>query len=115
VLFSAWHLLRDVVDVLMEAAPRELDVREVHQALSGLRGVLSVHDLHVWTLGQRRLALSCHLVVSESRPASALLSDAYAVLGTRFGIDHATLQVEPEAFADETPRSICNLGCLPDA
>jgi cobalt-zinc-cadmium efflux system protein len=115
VLFSAWHLLRDVVDVLMEAAPRELDVREIHQALLGLREVLSVHDLHVWTLGQRRLALSCHLVVSDTRPASALLSEAYAVLGARFGIDHATLQVEPEAFADETPRSICSVGCLPEA
>ncbi len=114
VLFSAWHLLRDVVDVLLEAAPRELDVREVHEALSGLRDVRSVHDLHVWTLGQRRVALSCHLVVSDARAASALLSEAYAILGARFGIDHATLQLEPEAFADETPRSICNVGCLPE-
>jgi cobalt-zinc-cadmium efflux system protein len=114
VLFSAWHLLRDVVDVLMEAAPRELDVGDVHAALEGLGDVRSVHDLHVWTVGPGRVALSCHLVVGDARSATALLSEAYAVLGSRFGIDHATLQVEPESFADETPLSICNIGCVPE-
>jgi cobalt-zinc-cadmium efflux system protein len=115
VLFSAWHLLRDVVDVLMEAAPREVDVADVHAALAGLRDVRSVHDLHVWTVGPGRIALSCHLVVGDARSATALLSEAYALLGARFGIDHATLQVEPESFADETPLSICNVGCVPEA
>jgi cobalt-zinc-cadmium efflux system protein len=111
VLISAWRLLREVVDVLMEAAPRELDVDAVHASLCGLGGVRSVHDLHVWTVGQGRIALSCHLVVADASSTQALLSEAYAVLGARFGIDHATIQVEPEAFADETPLSICNVGC----
>lgn len=115
VIFSAWHLLRDVVDVLMEAAPRGLDVGDVHGELARLRDVRSVHDLHVWTVGQGRIALSCHLVVSDARSATALLSEAYTVLGARFGIDHATIQVEPESFADETPRSICSGGCVPEA
>jgi cobalt-zinc-cadmium efflux system protein len=114
VLFSAWHLLREVVDVLMEAAPRELDVRDVHSALARLSAVRSVHDLHVWTVGQGSIALSCHLVVSDPGVSTALLNEAYAVLGARFGIDHATIQVEPEAFADETPRSICGGGCVSD-
>jgi cobalt-zinc-cadmium efflux system protein len=111
VLLSAWQLLREVVDVLMEAAPRELDVDAMHEALMGLRGVRSVHDLHVWTVGQGRVALSCHVVVADAASTQALLSEAYSVLGARFGIDHATIQVEPEAFADETPLSICNVGC----
>ena len=115
VLFSAWHLLRDVVDVLMEAAPRGLDVGEVHEALVRLPDVRSVHDLHVWTVGQGRIALSCHLVVTDARASTAVLSEAYAVLGARFGIEHATLQLEPEAFADETPLSICNVRCVPEA
>jgi len=114
VLYSAWHLLREVVDVLMEAAPRELDVGDVHAALARLGAVRSVHDLHVWTVGQGRIALSCHLVVSDALVSTALLSEAYAVLGARFGIDHATIQVEPEAFAHETPRSICGGGCVPE-
>jgi cobalt-zinc-cadmium efflux system protein len=115
VLFSAWHLLREVVDVLMEAAPRRLDVGDVHQALMSLRQVRSVHDLHVWTVGQGRVALSCHVVVADASSPQVLLSEAYAVLGARFGIDHATIQVEPEAFADETPLSICNVGCVPES
>jgi len=114
VLFSAWHLLREVVDVLMEAAPRELDVDQVHAALAGLAGVRSVHDLHVWTVGHGSIALSCHLVVADEGSATSLLSEAYAVLGARFGIEHATLQVEPETFADETPLSICGGGCVPE-
>jgi cobalt-zinc-cadmium efflux system protein len=111
VIYSSWHLLREVVDVLMEAAPRDLDVDAVHAALSRLRDVRSVHDLHVWTLGSARLALSCHLVVRDASASTALLSEAYAVLGARFGIDHATIQVEPESFAEETPRSICGGRC----
>ena len=51
------------------------------------------------------------LVVVDASAPTALLSEAYSVLGARFGIDHATIQVEPEAFADETPISICNVGC----
>jgi cobalt-zinc-cadmium efflux system protein len=114
VLASAWHLLREVVDVLMEAAPRGLDVDQVRDALAALAGVRSVHDLHVWTVGHGSIALSCHLVVTDDDRAPSLISDAYAVLGARFGIDHATLQVEPEAFANETPRSICRGGCVPE-
>jgi cobalt-zinc-cadmium efflux system protein len=115
VIFSAWHLLREVVDVLMEAAPRGLEVADVHEALARLREVRSVHDLHVWTLSHGRVALSCHLVVADAGVSTALLSEAYQVLGARFGIDHATIQVEPEAFADETPRSICHGSCLPES
>lgn len=110
VLFSAWHLLRDVVDILMEAAPRGLDVEAVRQALAALDRVRGVHDLHVWTVGNGQVALSCHVTVPEAGDATPLLSNAYDVLGRRFGIDHATIQVEPESFAGETPRSICK-GC----
>ena len=63
------------------------------------------------TKHQGRVALSCHLVVADAGSTQALLCEAYTVLGARFGIDHATLQVEPETFADETPLSICNVGC----
>jgi cobalt-zinc-cadmium efflux system protein len=110
VLFSGWHLLRDAIDVLMEAAPRGLDVDALRSALADLEPVRSVHDLHVWTVGNGQVALSCHLVVPEERHATPLLTQAYELLGTRFGIDHATIQVEPETFAGSTPRSICH-GC----
>jgi cobalt-zinc-cadmium efflux system protein len=113
VLVSAWQLIREAVDVLMEAAPRGLDVDGVRRDLGALAGVCSVHDLHVWTLGQGRVALSCHLVVARVERCEALLTDAYTLLGNRHGIDHATIQVEPESLADASPRSVCALACDP--
>jgi len=113
VLGSSWHLIREAVDVLMEAAPRGLDVDGVRRDLCALAGVRSVHDLHVWTLGQGRVALSCHLVVARIERAEALLTDAYTLLGNRHHIDHATIQVEPESLAHASPRSVCALGCDP--
>jgi cobalt-zinc-cadmium efflux system protein len=111
VLYSAWHLLREAVDVLMEAAPRGVDVDVVRGALAGVPDVRSVHDLHVWTVGSAQVALSCHVVVPHEGRTTSLLQEIYQVLGSRFGIDHATIQVEPESFAGQTPRSICNGAC----
>lgn len=108
VLFSAWHLLREAVDVLMEAAPRGLDIDDVRGALIDVADVRSVHDLHVWTVGNGQVALSCHVVVPGEGSRSTLLSEIYQVLGSRFGIGHATIQVEPESFAGQTPQSVCS-------
>jgi len=113
VLLSGWHLIREATDVLMEAAPRSLDPNDVLAALSGLDEVRSVHDLHVWSVGSGQVALSCHLVVARDGGCTPLLSRAYALLGSRFGIDHATIQVEPEEFAGQTPRALCGGGCDP--
>ena len=113
VLVSAWHLVREAVDVLMEAAPRGVDLEAVRRDLVALTGVSSVHDLHVWTLGQGSVALSCHLVVARVEHSENLLTDAYSQLGGRHGIDHATIQIEPESLADASPRSVCALGCDP--
>ena len=113
VLASSWALIREAVDVLMEAAPRGLDVDGVRRDLGALAGVRSVHDLHVWTLGHGRVALSCHLVVARVEHSELLLTDAYTLLGNRHRIDHATIQVEPESLADASPRSVCALGCDP--
>lgn len=111
VVWSAWHLIREALDVLMEAAPQGLDPDAILEALCGMAGVRSVHDLHVWSLGSRQIALSCHVVVSAEVPGDSLLSQTYALLGSRFGIDHATIQVEPETFAEETAHSLCGGGC----
>jgi len=110
VLVSAWHLLREAVDVLMEAAPRHLDLEQIEAALAGLPGVRQVHDLHVWTIGNGEISLSCHLVAA-GEGSDGLLSEAYLLLGSRFGIDHATVQIEPPRFAGQTPRSVCAGAC----
>ncbi len=106
VVASAWTLLRDVVNVLMEAAPRHLDVDGIRAALRAVDGVSEVHDLHVWSVGSTEVSLSCHLVVPEDGRSTPLLQRVYAMLGREFGITHATIQVEPPDFAHETPHSI---------
>lgn len=113
VLVSAWHLLRDAVDVLMEAAPRGVDLAAIGEALAALQGASEVHDLHVWTIGSGETSLSCHLVVSGEQEGTALLSDACALLSSRFGIGHATVQIEPEGFSGATPGEPCAGACSP--
>jgi len=80
----------------------------VRGALIDVADVRSVHDLHVWTVGNGQVALSCHVVVPSEGSRSTLLSEIYQVLGSRFGIGHATIQVEPESFAGQTPQSVCS-------
>ena len=54
------------------------------------------------------MCLSCHLVVPDAVPAREVLTSAYQLLGEEFGIDHATIQIEPQEFAELTPRAVCN-------
>jgi cobalt-zinc-cadmium efflux system protein len=98
-LVGSWALIRDSVAILMESTPRAVDPSRLKAALQSLPGVTEVHDLHVWTVGSRRLALSAHLVSSCAEEA---LQAAQAMLENEFGIRHSTLQVEhPERFRSE--------------
>ena len=94
VLFAAWNLVRDAVDILMEAAPGHLDVEEIRGALAGLPGVTSVHDLHVWTIGNREISLSSHLVCPPGGNPNEVLQAVQSVLRERFSIRHSTVQIE---------------------
>ena len=92
ITWSTWGLLRQSVDLAMDAVPAGVDQAAVQAALEGLPGVVEVHDLHIWGLSTTRTALTAHLVLS--RPDPALVQAACAMLHDRFGLDHATLQVE---------------------
>lgn len=94
ILVGTWGLLRDSLDLALDAAPAGLDLDEVRGYLEGLPGVSAAHDLHVWNLSTTETALTVHLV--RDTPAdAAFLADAQTGLRVRFGIGHATLQVEP--------------------
>jgi cobalt-zinc-cadmium efflux system protein len=95
VIYSAWDLLRDTVGVLMEGAPRHIDVDEVRNCLMALPCVVAIHDLHVWTITSGMESLSCHVVVEEGQSYCDTLTEVRATLHGRFGIDHLTIQVEP--------------------
>ncbi len=94
ILWSSWRLLRESVDVLLEATPAQIASEEVREALVAVDGVTGVHDLHIWTVTSGLIALSSHVEVSGARPWEAVLRDITATLRERFGIAHVTLQPE---------------------
>jgi cobalt-zinc-cadmium efflux system protein len=104
IIWSAWRLLRDTVNVLLEAAPASVNVTAVQEALCLTPGVAGVHDLHVWSVASNFVALSGHIRL-RSAPTSAdhqrLLSDLRQMLHDRFGIEHVTLQLEAPQLVEE--------------
>jgi cobalt-zinc-cadmium efflux system protein len=92
ITWGTWGLLRQSVDLAMDAVPPGIDCLAVQAALAALPGVTEVHDLHIWGISTTRSALTAHLVLD--RPNPALVPLACAMLHDRFGLDHATLQVE---------------------
>ena len=93
VLIGTWELLKESLDLVMDVAPSNVSVREVRDFLSGLPGVHSVHDMHVWNLSPTEPALTAH-IVREEPSDNSFLSGALGELRARYGIRHATLQVE---------------------
>ena len=89
----AWKLLRGTIDILLEASPRDISMDAIEVAMRGVPGVRSVHDLHVWTISSGFVAMSGH-VEAIDRPSSDVLHDLLHLLSEKFGIEHATLQVE---------------------
>ena len=100
IVYSSWRLLTESVSVLMESAPRGIDVDAVRDTLFGVPGVHSVHDLHVWTITSGMDSLSAHVVVADGHPAAPLLVEIRRRLAARFGIHHVTIQIEPEDFEE---------------
>ncbi len=99
ILIGTWGLLKDSVNLALDAAPRGVDVEAIRDALGGLAGVTAVHDLHVWGLSTTGTALTAHLC-HDRADSAALLEEAHALIRRRFGIGHSTLQLEAEPLAD---------------
>jgi cobalt-zinc-cadmium efflux system protein len=97
VLISSWRLLKEPFDVLMEAAPADLDVDNMGAAICRVDGVRSVHDLHVWTVTAGFPALAAHVVVARGSDRDQIRQRLEMELGESFGIEHTTLQMEEEA------------------
>ena len=104
VLGSAWSLIREALDVLMETVPAHLDPEEIRSQLLDVPGVSALHCLHVWTIGSGEVSLSSHLVVDSESEAESLLQQVRDRLANRFGIDHTTIQIEVEEPGREETR-----------
>lgn len=94
ILPRALRLGREALRVLVQAAPDGIDLDDVHRSLAGIDGVADVHDLHVWTLTSEMDVLTAHVAVTDNGSTQAVLTTARAMLAERFGLAHATLQVE---------------------
>ncbi|MEW5321552.1 cation diffusion facilitator family transporter [Geobacillus thermoleovorans] len=94
ILTGAFAVVKQTVHILMEGTPAAIDHAEVKAALSGIDGVIEVHDLHIWTITSGLDSLSCHLLIEDGRDAQVILQRAIDLVETRFHIRHATIQIE---------------------
>lgn len=98
IVFGSLGVLKEAFDLSMDAAPPSIDVAAVRAFLGGCPGVSEVHDLHIWPLSTTETALTAHLVRAEGGD-DAFLKSVCQELHARFGVGHATLQVEAESLA----------------
>jgi len=103
VLYSSWGLVREGVDILMEAVPSHIDLDELRDDLLAVDGTEEVHDLHVWCLTSRQFALSAHCVVAPAADHDRVLADMSHLLEVKFNIHHMTVQLERDSRREHEP------------
>src|SRR5207244_12216313 len=96
ILWSAWAIVRETLNILLEGMPRGVKLDEVVTALGRIEGVLGVHDLHVWSLGSEVHALSCHVLIADLplHASDRLLQVVKEQLHQQFRIDQTSIQFE---------------------
>ena len=96
IVWTAWGIVRDSLNILLEGLPKGLELSRVTGAIRAIEGVLDVHDLHIWSLGSHAHALSCHVLIEDMPPSrsQAILQAVNQVLGQKYQIHHTTLQFE---------------------
>jgi cobalt-zinc-cadmium efflux system protein len=105
IVVSAWRLLRESVDVLLESTPAGIDVGRLEEGITAIPGVQCVHDVHVWTVTSGFLAMSAHISVLDAADYNRVMVAAQSLVRERFGITHATLQMETPALEALLPES----------
>jgi cobalt-zinc-cadmium efflux system protein len=107
IVWTAWDITRESLNILLEGLPRGLELKEVVGAIQEIDGVLDVHDLHIWSLGSNSHALSCHVLIADMPPSQSdhILRCVNGVLGERFRVHHTTVQFEHMSCA------ISDTGC----
>lgn len=105
IFWQTWGLLRESVEMSLGAVPRGIDYDKVRMALRTLPGVARVHHVHIWPMSTTETVLTAHLVMPAGHPGDAFLGEAQAMLAAKFGIGHATLQVEIVGEEAEAPHA----------
>jgi len=96
VVWTAWGIIRESLNILLEGLPAGLELRSVTEAIREIEGVMDVHDLHIWSLGSSAHALSCHVLIEDMPPSQSdgILHRVNHLLGDRFHVHHTTIQFE---------------------
>jgi cobalt-zinc-cadmium efflux system protein len=94
ILISSLRLLREALHVIMEGVPFDLDLPDVGKSMAAIEGVVSVHDLHIWSIASGVIALSAHVTMRDASQWQAVLAQLQTMLHDRFDIHHTTLQPE---------------------
>ena len=94
ILPRTWSLLREAVDILLEATPKGVDMQEVRRHMLGIAGVADVHDVHAWTITSGMNVLAAHVVLQAGADASGVLERVERCLADDFDIEHSTVQLE---------------------
>jgi cobalt-zinc-cadmium efflux system protein len=103
IIYSAWRLLWDVVNILMQGVPPHIDLDNIRQTMLSVDGVKGLCDLHIWSLTSQLDMLSAHVVVEDMGRNKEILEKLTRLINDEFGINHVTLQIEDEALGT------CNL------
>ena len=94
IVFGTWGLLKSAIGLALDAVPEGLDAAGVRAHLLSLPGVAGLHDLHIWGMSTTETALTCHLIMPDGHPGDTVLNEMAQQLHHRFGIQHATIQIE---------------------
>jgi cobalt-zinc-cadmium efflux system protein len=94
ILPRTWHLLRDAIDILLEATPKGMHIDDVRAHILDANGVADVHDLHAWTITSGLNVLSAHVVMTPDADPPAVLDELCRCLSADFDIEHSTFQLE---------------------
>jgi cobalt-zinc-cadmium efflux system protein len=108
IVWSAWDIIQESLNVLLEGLPRGMELKQVTNAMRGIDGVIDVHDLHIWSLGSNAHALSCHVLIEDMPPSesNAILHRINDVLCS-YEINHTTIQFEhTKCAAADAPCTI---------
>lgn len=96
ILWGTWGLLRDSVDLILDAVPNHIDHNGINEFLQKLPNVVAVHDLHIWGLSTREIALTAHLVMPKAHVTNIDYKEINEVLKDKFKVHHCTIQIEIE-------------------
>lgn len=106
ILNSGWHILRDAINILMEAKPANIDTNMVIEKLKSIDGVKEVHDLHIWMITSDFPSMTVHLCVDENTDRDLILEKAKTIIYNHFDIKHVTIQIEGKKLC--VNENICN-------